>query len=83
MERSETAKRYGPDFRGAALDDPELREAMLSWAILNHASLRWASMLSLWVDPIELNKGEPQDGHTLAENEKQAQSLANATVSDQ
>jgi uncharacterized protein YjbI with pentapeptide repeats len=86
MKGSESAGRYRDGvhgFHAAKLSDAEMRGAMLSWAILNRASLRWASLVNLWTIPIQLTQANLDEGEAQPDGEKQAETPSRVPVTEQ
>ena len=86
MKGSESAGRYRDGvhgFRAAKLNDGEMDGAMLSWAILNRASLRWASLINVWTIPMQLTQSNLHDSETQPDGEKQVETPSRILVAEQ
>ena len=85
MKGSESAGRYqdgAHGFQAANISDTELRGAMLSWAILNRASLRWASLVNLWTFPTQLTQGSTSEGTVHPDGEIQTEAPLRIPVTE-
>jgi hypothetical protein len=67
--RVDAAKRVEASRPAAKLNDTGLRGAALSWAIMNHASLRWASFFNPWTIPDQLAKAGSHDDAAMPDDE--------------
>jgi len=86
MKGSESAGRYQDGvhgFHAAKLSDADMRGAMLSWAIVNRASLRWASLVNLWTIPAQLTQTNPSEAETQRDGVKPAETPSRVLVTEQ